>query len=470
MLTDIGGKYVPPGDDPSDEDLEGSLPQNIIQMMKQYGKNGIVVSGVVSWIQVNKNMAANGIWKQVAEQSWNDEEITEAKNALLAAAGGERLAQLAPGMCVNRKSVPGRKVKEIKDIIDAITALEEDNSMPLVLASSGQMRKSPQSLGSVSPTASMGDLTTKMISIEDTLRKFMESSKEQMESLTEEVKKKTANKGDSQAHMNTPSKRRRLDDPEIVIEPSEEGDDDSNVPKKTLYSKMAGIHPLGNSASGSQQQNPVINQLFKNIMDKSKTNMAQKDESEKAKAKGKNVFHGSARSVDTNTGGETILAADVALVASGIALDAEPDQLKSFLVAKGVEVVGVECLTKKELIDEHKVRSKTMKVTIKAASHEKAMDKDLWPLRVGVRYFRAPPRKPQQDRSSWAAQSSPTGAGKDVESEKSKNSQFQPSGNRFQQPYNRNRFMNSQRKQSFGGITVENMFEALGSLGLVGHP
>ena len=223
MLTDIGGKYVHPGDDPSDEDLEGSLPQNVIQMMKQYGKNGIVVSGVVSWIQVNKNMAANGIWKQVAEQSWNDEEITEAKNALLAAAGGERLAQLAPGMGVNRKSVPGRKVKEIKDIIDAITALEEDNSMPLVLASSGQMRKSPQSLGSVSPTASMGDLTTKMISIEDTLRKFMESSKEQMESLTEEVKKKTANKGDSQAHMNTPSKRRRLDDPEIVIEPSEEG-------------------------------------------------------------------------------------------------------------------------------------------------------------------------------------------------------------------------------------------------------
>ena len=115
-----------------------------------------------------------------------------------------------------------------------------------------------------------------------------------------------------------------------------------------------------------------------------------------------------------------------------------------------------------------------MKVIIKAASHEKAMDKDLWPLRVGVRYFRAPPRKPQQDRSSWAAQSSPSGAGKDVEPEKGKeNSQFQPSGNRFQQPYNRNKFTNSQRKQSIGGISVQNMFEVLGSLGqlgLVGHP
>ena len=124
MLTDIGGKYVPPGEG----EPEGSLPQNILQMMNQHGKNGILVSGVVSWIQVNKNMAANGIWKQVAEQSWNDEEITEAKNALLAAADSERLVQLAPGMGVNRKSVPGRKAKEIKDIIDAINALEEDNS------------------------------------------------------------------------------------------------------------------------------------------------------------------------------------------------------------------------------------------------------------------------------------------------------------------------------------------------------
>ena len=164
MLTDIGGKYTPPGDGQA----EGTLPQNVLEMMDLYGKNGILVSGVVSWIQVNKNMDANGIWKQVAEQSWNDEEITEAKNALLASTGSERLVQLAPGMGVNRKNVPGRKAKEIKDIIDAITALEEANAMPLILASSGQMRRSPQSLGSVSPTASMGDLTTKMISIEDT--------------------------------------------------------------------------------------------------------------------------------------------------------------------------------------------------------------------------------------------------------------------------------------------------------------
>ena len=36
------------------------------------------------------------------------------------------------------------------------------------------------------------------------------------------------------------------------------------------------------------------------------------------------------------------------------------------------------------------------------------MNKDLWPLRVGVRYFR-PPCRPQQDRNTWTDQSSPSG-------------------------------------------------------------
>ena len=249
-------------------------------------------------------------------------------------------------------------------------------------------------------------------------------------------------------------------------------------PKEPLWSKIAGIHPLGNHASAAHPPNPLINQLFKNMINKSTANTPKKDEIEKAKPKGKNVFHGSARSADANAGTDTILAADVALVASGIAKDAEPNQLKTFLEAKGVEVVSVECLTKKELLDENKVRSKTMKVVIKAASHEKAMDKDLWPLRVGVRYFRPPPRKPHQDGNNWASQSSPSGAHPDLEPERRKDyASQQNSTNRFQQ---QNKFSNSQRKHArsstsvenplSGSISLQNMFEVLGSMGLVNHP
>ena len=89
--------------------------------------------------------------------------------------------------------------------------------------------------------------------------------------------------------------------------------------------------------------------------------------------------------------GSSVLSADVDLVAFGVAIDAEPKDLKDFLTGKGLNAVIVEFLTRQELIEERAVRSKTMKVTVKAIDLEKAMNQEIWPMRVGVRYYRAPP-------------------------------------------------------------------------------
>ena len=104
------------------------------------------------------------------------------------------------------------------------------------------------------------------------------------------------------------------------------------------------------------------------------------------------------------------MAADVDLVASGVAKDATEKQLEDFLKAKGIDGAKVECLTKQELITEQKVRSKTMKVTVKAAQLKKAMDPSVWPFRVGVRHYRAPQRSNRgAGDGSWASQSAQTG-------------------------------------------------------------
>ena len=450
MLVDIGGQMVPPGEGGGGS----SPPPSFTQMIDQYGKNGIIISGVISWIQVNKNIAANGIWKQVAEQSWNDDEVSAAK-AALANAGGERITQLAPGMGVNRKSVPGRRSKEIKDIIDGITALEESDSMPLVLASSGQMRRCPQSLGSVSPNANMGDLTTKVVALEETLKKFMESSKEQMESLTETLKKKPELRLNTSTHLGTPSKKRKEmeshdNEPEIIH------DSEVQTPRNPLYADVAGIQPIGKPNPVNQQTNQMLTKIFKNVIDKSK---------EATKPKGRNVFHGKARSSGEESANETFLAADVALAATGVAKDAKPEQLKAFLEAKGIEVVHVEGLTKKELLDENVVRSQTMKVTVKAAHHEKAMNPDIWPLRVGVRYFRAP-RRQNSDGNDWESQSKQSGGSFNGQrGERNKDQGWNRSGG------NRTPFKQRNRGfQPFNPIAVNNMFEVLGNMGLMGHP
>ena len=134
-------------------------------------------------------------------------------------------------------------------------------------------------------------------------------------------------------------------------------------------------------------------------------NAIRANKSNKEKPKGRNMFHGSSAEAEASS-----LSADVDLVASGVAKDATEKKLEDFLKAKGIEVVKVECLTKQELITDNKVRSKTFKVTVKAAQHEKAMDPRVWPFRVGVRHFRAPQRARQgAGDGSWASQSAQAG-------------------------------------------------------------
>jgi hypothetical protein len=106
------------------------------------------------------------------------------------------------------------------------------------------------------------------------------------------------------------------------------------------------------------------------------------------------------------TGGndtEEILAADLELVATGVSRDATNEQLKSFIVAKGIDVLEIVKLTTFE-----QARTNTFKIRIKAAQYQKAIDPEMWPLRVGVRHYRQP-RRDQNKGTSWAEQAAQSG-------------------------------------------------------------
>ena len=104
----------------------------------------------------------------------------------------------------------------------------------------------------------------------------------------------------------------------------------------------------------------------------------------------RNICFGSAKtSGDQNI--ETMLAADVDLVASGVSKDCTDDDLSQFLKGKGIETVAVETLTRTEILDQ--VRTKTFKITVKAAQYEAALKPEVWPYRVAVRHYKAPRRQ-----------------------------------------------------------------------------
>ena len=88
-LADVGGQWIPPGGDHTGSE--------VIKILEEHSKHGLIMSGVVAWIQINYNSGASDIWRKIAEQSWKDEEVTAAREAIKAAVG-EKLDTLVPDM------------------------------------------------------------------------------------------------------------------------------------------------------------------------------------------------------------------------------------------------------------------------------------------------------------------------------------------------------------------------------------
>ena len=92
-------------------------------------------------------------------------------------------------------------------------------------------------------------------------------------------------------------------------------------------------------------------------------------------------------------------------MASGVGKGCTPDNLKEFLVGKGITPVEVVMLTKPEVINE--VRTLTFRVAVKPEQYEEALKPEVWPYRVAVRHFKAPRR--ERTEANWQGQSERSG-------------------------------------------------------------
>ena len=155
----LGGRWTLPPE--GVDGVEGSPPDIVINGLEKHSKDGIVISGVVTWINMHRGTGATGIWKEAALQCWNDEEVTESKRQLVSAMGPdleEELKKTDRDFKTERKRSEKnpKKTLEINDIITILTFLSEKSKMPLVLASSDQLQRCPKTLGQSAPTYQWG--------------------------------------------------------------------------------------------------------------------------------------------------------------------------------------------------------------------------------------------------------------------------------------------------------------------------
>ena len=143
---------------------------------------------------------------------------------------------------------------------------------------------------------------------------------------------------------------------------------------------------------------------------------------------------------------ENFLAANVNLVATGVAKDATSEQLKEFIVNKGINVVEIELLTQHP-----EARTNTFRIAIKPSDYDRAMNPDVWPYRVGVRIFRQ-----KRAQHSWNNQSGQ--AGGNVQPGHPQGDQHR--GNQHHQGQDRHS-QHRQNQQQPQGIETHNGFAAL---------
>ena len=382
VLSDCGGAWIP---DDTGGGGTGTMPGHVLKEIAKLAGHGIVISGVITWIQAQIDTLGSDIWRSLAERCFLAKEVTAAKDALKGAKGTV-LETLMPEFKTNR-SGPNKKSKEIDDIKKAIEALTQAKQMPLVLASSQQMLRCPQSWGvPESPTSQ--DVMGKIYHLEKALSDSIEIQKENMIKIREEIQSSMSAAVKSTIPIisvteDTPSKKRKYE--EASINQHAHQLQQEQQPLQQTYAGVAGISPIG------RKQNQPGFSLLQGLLQKNQPPQSSK-----------NLCYGSAKTT-TGGGDGTKLSGDVSLVATGVAKDCTEKDLKEFLAEKGIQVVEVEKLTKPEVIE--LVRTITFRVAVKAADYEAALKPEVWPYRVGVRHYRAPKRPD----SGWAGQSRQSG-------------------------------------------------------------
>ena len=435
LMPDCGSAWIPD----TGGGGGGALTPGVLDEIGKGSEKGVVISGVVTWITAQIGTHGTNIWKSLAMRSFLDGEVSAAKDALKSARG-EVLEGLVSDFKTKRQ-VAGRKAAELEDIRKAIVALQDAGEMPLILATSTQMTRCPQSWG-VPETATVQDVMGKVLELEKAMTASMECQREQMTQFKQEMTATRKGEVRSPALPNitltadTPSKKRRIAETQDLIAKGQSYAGAAALPGVTPLTQPGQMTGLG---------------MLKNLLQP------------KPQKPQRNICFGSAKtSGEGPAAKDTLLAADVSLVASGVGKGCTTDDLKNFLAGKGINAVEVEMLTKKEVMEQ--VRTLTFRVAVKAADYEAALKPEVWPYRVGVRHYKAPRR--ERTDNSWQGQVEQSGGGEVHQG------QHRQTGTRPKQhlPPGHQRYGGPRQQvmeqPSPGPIEISNFYNALAALGI----
>ena len=371
--------------------------------MVNENKNGVVMNKLLAWMDVQRDMLPPDTWKAHLKSLYTEDEILEAKVALFDAVGGDSSR-------IGAFKKHHIKQKHLDDLIEAVEKLWNEDEMPLVVVTS-RMVKTLRNYSLVdSNKVNLADAMNKMKELENTVKACLKENADQMKNLSDLVNKRQNTNVSAVPQPTTGSRvsvliseNEKRENGGITPPSKKRKTADNFVTPLSSPNSVSGIFPLSRQNNSQQLTVPENTTAWNTVASKppnrqtgvqsqqvgpnfdSQTPKPQRG----AWKKSLNILHGTADSSNT-------LAADVSLVAYGVAKDATAEGLKAFLEARGIKIVECVNLTTFEF-----ARTHSYKVTIRASEYEKATNPAVWPYWVGVRLFKQFRNKDNDQQSSW---------------------------------------------------------------------
>ena len=322
------------------------------EFIEIHAENGAAINGFLLWVNIQRHVTPENIWKSQAAIKFLKEEITEAKEILWRTSEESILGKMT------KRQRASKTVSEINDICHAFTVLSEMNNVPMFLGTSDMVSQTPIYL-SQPVECDKSEVNSRLKVIVETLHSILATS---------------GTKNDNSSIIPAPLPTLQSEGTEREIEHRQI----NTASEHSVNVNLSDIHQANNlnsAITGHEHDNDDTNKgEWQQVKDKPRKHNATTSWRQRL-----NIVRGTA--VNSNVG-ESLLA-DRHLVAYGLAKNVTGIQLSQCLTTKGLHVSSCDLLTRYE-----GAQSLAFKVTVKSCDFEKAISPDIWPVGIGVRMFK----------------------------------------------------------------------------------
>ena len=111
--------------------------QESIICLSNIALHGLVFNELLLWVDIQRRTVTAKEWKEKAEKHFTEEEISDAKNILWDICDEKTIGKII------KRQGPSKKQSEITDIENALNSLAFKGEVPLFIASSSMVMRTP---------------------------------------------------------------------------------------------------------------------------------------------------------------------------------------------------------------------------------------------------------------------------------------------------------------------------------------